>query len=982
MHLLGPVIATIDGAEVGLGGRMPRGVLAALALEAGSLVPAERLLVDLWGEQPPPTAEGTLRAYVSRLRAALGQATLPRVTGGYTLDVPTTAVDALAVADLLLLARAAITHEPAEAERLADDALARWRGEALGDVVALPFAVPAAEGLTARRLELEVLRGRARMVAGRHDLVRDSLGVVASRAPTDEQVTALLMVAAYRDQRQAEALQRFDTLRAVLADTLGIDPGPEVQRIHRAVLQQDPDLLEGDPLGVPSTSATPVTITMDGPDRELEMGPAPAVRSTALEGSAGRAVPIPLTTFVGRTAQLEQVQRLSSTARLLTLTGVGGAGKTRLALESVRRLRPRLPDGPWLIELAGVTDPAMVPATLAQAIGVAAVATDPMSAVIAAMCGCRAVVVLDNCEHVIDAAAAVAAELLGACSEISIVATSREPLGVPGERVLVIPPLTAGVADEVGEAELLFADRAALVDPDFVLDDRTRPIVQRICRALDGIPLAIELAAARLSALSLAQIDGLVEDRFALLGDGGRGSAPRHRTMAAAIDWSYRPLTTAQREVLHAAAVFAGGCDLDALTAVAGGRLGTTAAVLTQLVDKSLVMPVDVAGGRRFRVLQTIRDYCREHVGEDAWGTLAARHAAWMAEVAEGVADAYLGRDTRWDVAIAERDNVRAALTHCDTAGDVETALRICGDLSWAWFRLGQVTEGNRWLDRLLEEDPEPLGDGTVRLGPATVTAADLVQALVGRSQGAYLAGDLPTAHRRITQAVALGEPSGSGVLASLSRTYLAYFEAAFGNADVADELLDVAESIDVPEWVLAEVDMVRGQVRRSQGRIADAVAVLERSRERAIRWENTYVWASSGWILAKILLDGGRAVEAGPLLAEATRRLAEQGDRSSTLTALHTMGSIAAELGRHYEGGVLLGAVARLGARVGFHPARMDPIDGPRQRELVTGVLPAPALERALAEGAELDWAHAVALAVQVGTTPPRRVPSSAARR
>lgn len=992
MHLLGPVIATIDGSEVALGGRMPRGVLAALALEAGSPVPVERLVTGLWGEQPPATAEGTLRAYVSRLRSTLGPAALPKVTGGYVLDASTTVVDALEVADLLLLARTTIGTEPSEAGRLADAALARWRGDALGDIVALPFAITAAELLQARRLELEVLRGRAHLAAGRHDLVRDNLAVVANRAPADEQVAALLMVAAYREQRQAEALQRFDTLRATLADTLGIDPGPEVQRIHRLVLQQDPDLLDGDPLAPSLDTDRALSVSVpdapagDSPAGDssigVELSSVLPVRASALDRSAARAVPVPLTTFVGRTTQLDHVQRLSSTARLLTLTGVGGAGKTRLALEAVRRLRPRPPDGPWLVELAGVSDPAMVPATVAQAIGVAAVATDPLSAVIAAMSGCRAVLVLDNCEHVVGGAATVAAELLGACPEVSIVATSREPLGVPGERVLVIPPLTAGLDGEVGEAELLFADRAALVDPTFVLDDTTRPVVRRICRALDGIPLAIELAAARLSALSLAQIDVLVEDRFALLGDGGRTNAPRHRTMAAAVDWSYRPLTRDQQEVLHAASVFGGGCDLDALSVVAERRLGATAALLTQLVDKSLVTPVDVAGGRRFRVLQTIRDYCREHAGEAAWAALADRHTAWLADVAARVADAYLGKETRWDVAIAERDNIRAALAHCQEVGDVETALRICGDLAWAWFRLGQVTEGNRWLDGLLVDDPEALDGGAARVGTATVAAADLVQALIGRSLGAYLSGDLPTAHRRITQAVSMAAHAEHDVLGALSRTYLAYFEAAFGNAEVADRLLDTAEERDVPEWVLAEVDMVRGQVRRSQGRIEDAIAVLERSRERADRWDNTYVWASSGWILSKILLDQQRPVDAGRVMAEALRRLAEQGDRSSTLAGLHTMASVAGLMGRHYEGGVLLGAVDRLGSRVGFHPARMDPIDGPRQRALVTDVLPAPVLDRARAEGHELDWAHAVALAVQVGTTPPRPVASGAARR
>ncbi|WP_370327037.1 BTAD domain-containing putative transcriptional regulator [Euzebya sp.] len=979
--LLGPVTATRGGAPLPLGSRLQRGVLAVLATTPGAVLTSARLHEALWGDHPPATAAGTLRAYLSRLRTALGAAALPRVDGGYRLAVAPDAVDATAFGDAVGRAREQITTDPAGAGAVLADALALWRGDALADLADLPFAVAAGARLTAQRRQAECLLWRIRLGQGEHHAVLDELVAAADRAPDDEPVAALTMVALYRAGRQADALDRFAAVRSHLVGVLGIDPGPELRRVHEAVLSQAPWLLTGDPLAdgglPPGAVATSATVDGDlaGGDvtaphvvpPEWAAAGAVAAPSTAAVLRPGGNLPTPLTSFVGRAAQLEVVARLLGTGRLLTLTGVGGVGKTRLAIEAVRRAGSH-GDGPWVVELAGLTEAAMVPNAIAQALGVATT-DEPLVALVEALAARSAVLVLDNCAHVVDAAATATAHLLRACPQLRIVATSREPLGVPGEQILVIPSLPSGSGEVAGEAELLFADRAALADPSFELDDRTRPLVESICRALDGIPLAIELAAGRLSALSLQQVVDLLDDRFGLLSEGSRVAVPRHRTLANAIGWSYALLDEDEREAMHAAAIFSGGFSLEALAAVAGTPLTRSATVLASLVDKSMVTTLDARGERRFRVLETIRQYCRTRIGEDAWAALADRHLDWAISIAREIAGRYLGDDAPWNLAALERDNLRSALAHAEATGDVAASIRICGDLSWSWFRLGQVAEGNRWLTRALEAVTDD------------VDRAELAQAYVGMSLGAYLSGDLPTAQDAIRGAVAAAEASGDVVLWALADGYLAYFEGAFGRVDVADQLLDAAEArAELPEWVLAELEMVRGQVRRAQGRVDEALATLERSRERAERWKHGYIHGSSGWIMAKTLLDVGRAAEAGPLLADTIRRLATQGDRSSTIAGLHTMAGIAGQLGRLYEGAVLLGAVDSLGARMGFHPARMDPIDGPRHRALIADGLPAPVLDRAKAEGAELSYREAIGLAVTVGETP-GRVATAAAR-
>ena len=1010
--LLGPVTAVVDGTPAILGSRLQRAVLAMLALEPGTMVPTDRLAAGLWGDARPASSVPTLRAYVSRLRAALGARFLPRVEGGYLLDVPPTAVDVGAVAALVRQADQRLASDPHAARDVLELALSSWRGDPLADLGAVPFVATAVHALQEQRRAAELLRLRTLLVLGEAARAVDRALPLLARDPDDEAATRLAMVALYRVGRQADALERYEDLRTRLAEDLGADPGPAIRAAHSAILTQDPRLLAGDPdaptaqvpravgvrLHAPSTSQPGEPPTgdpvgdpepSDGHDRGAPTVGAPATGGatspdgvTPPDGAAPPGgveadgpvapLPIPLTSFVGRQAQLTTIDRLVGGVRLLTLTGVGGVGKTRLALEAARRQARPGGDGPWLVELAGIADPDLVPAAVARSVGVAAVGVGPTEALVESLQDRDTMLVLDNCEHVVEAAADLVSTLLQACPGVRVLATSRQPLGVPGEQIMAVPSLRTGptrrdrsdpggMEEPPGEAVQLLVERARLTDPTFALDGPSAQLAVQLCEALDGIPLAIELAAGQLQALSLQQVVDLLEDRFELL-QGPRGVVPRHRTLATAIAWSYDPLEPAHRELLHCAAVFEGGFDLSALAEVAGQAPATAARLLTHLVTASLVDTADRSGTRRFRVLTTIREYCRTRCGPEAWRDLQDRHAAWAVGVSGRVADQYVGDIPPWRLAQAEHDNLRAALRHAHQTGDAHTALRIAGDLSWVHFRMGLAAEGNRMIDTALAM---PL-DGV----PDAVVAA----ARVGRSRCAYLAGDLATAHQQVLAAVEVAERAGEVTVLSHARIYAAYFHAAFGDLPEAERLLDAVEGdAGVPAWLIAEVDMVRGQLRRAQGRPEEAITVLTRAREQAEATGNSYAAASAVWILAKTLLDLGRHVEAARGLAEILRELVAQGDRSSTITSIHTIAAILPGLGRGYEAGVLLGATDALGTRVGFHPLRMDAVDGPRHRRLVTDTVPRPVLDKALAEGERMGLRQAVAVAVAAATAPPR---------
>ncbi|MFD9703257.1 BTAD domain-containing putative transcriptional regulator [Lentzea sp. NPDC059081] len=628
MHvgILGPVEAHSPDGKIAIGGPRPRTLLALLAVRAGDIVPLDRLVDELYGDEPPADAANALQGQVSRLRRALGGAGLIEFhPAGYRLVLAADQVDAHRFASLAAEGRQALDHGDARAaESLLSEALQLWRGPALADVPAPDHATRLEEQRSAATSALVA----ARIRLGKAD-VREIQDLVRQN-PLDERLRGYLMQALHQDGRQAEALQAFEEARAVLADELGTDPSPELRAIHVQILR----------------------------------------------GQTHRELPAQLTSFVGRQEELRRIAALES--RLVTLTGPGGAGKTRLALQAA-------PPTAIFVDLAPVKD---VAAATLQALGLKETVLEPEDRLTLALRDRGTTLILDNCEHVVVQAAHLAQHLLSTCPSLRILATSREPLGITGETLCPVPPL------EPEQSVALFTDRARLVNPNFVQDGHTADI----CRELDGLPLAIELAAARTRTLTTSEIADRLNDRFRLLTKGNRAAAPRHQTLRAVVEWSWDLLSEDERDLAASLATFSGGATLEAVEQVCRHDVE----VLEALVDKSLVE----ANDGRYRMLETIREFCSRHQRVDA------EHAAYFHDLARR-ADPELRRDDQvaWFTRMtAEHANLVQAV-EWSVEHDQDRALRLFLDLAWYWYVKGSRAEvrglAQRLLDRVQETSTE-----------------------------------------------------------------------------------------------------------------------------------------------------------------------------------------------------------------------------------------------------------------------------------
>ncbi len=653
--VLGPLAVTTDAGEpVTVPGAKVRALLADLLAHRNHVVSADRLIDDLWGDDPPANAAGALQVRVSQLRKALNDAEpgardlVASRPPGYVLT--TDAVDADRFAEL-----AAAT----DVQRLTA-ALELWRGEPYADVADEEFVRAEVTRLAEQRLTVLERLADARLARGEHALVAADLAELVAKHPLREGLRAVQLRALYGAGRQSEALDSYADLRRRLADELGLDPGPELVALHRRILEQDAGL-----------SAPPK---------------AAQVRNS---------LPARLDELVGRAEALAELRTLVREHRLVTLVGPGGVGKTRLATEAARE--QDFPDGAHLVELAALPagDPA-VPDLVLTALDVREAAGDGGTVedrLVAAARHRRLLLVLDNCEHVVDAVAVLVARLLREAPDVTVLATSREPLGLTGERLWEVPPLAVppdgSDLDAVrrSSAARLFATRAAAQQRGFLLDERTAPAVAQLCRRLDGLPLALELAATRVRALGLAGVVERLDDRFRLLTSQQRDMPPRQRTLTAVIGWSWDLLDEPDRAVLARLAVHSDGCTLAAAEAVCGADLD----VLARLVDRSLVV-VDEAGAEpRYRLLESVSAFCLARLPDAA--AVRARHAAHYTALAEE-ADPHLRgpEQRRWLARLdAEAANLRTALAHGG-------GLRLANALTWYWFLRGRLTEARRAL--------------------------------------------------------------------------------------------------------------------------------------------------------------------------------------------------------------------------------------------------------------------------------------------
>jgi predicted ATPase/DNA-binding SARP family transcriptional activator len=805
--ILGPVQAVRDGREVELGGPRRRAVLALLLVAGGRVVPAERLADDLWGGCPPPTAAGTLRAHVSRLRTLLTpDAALVARGGGYALAVEAGRLDAAQFERLAGAGREALEHgEAAVAASRFGEALGLWRGRALADVTAVEPLAREAARLEELRLAATEGRIEADLALGLEAQVAGELENLVAEYPVRERLWRLLVLALYQAGRQADALAAYRRARDMLDAELGIEPGQELRALEQAVLRQE------------------------------VRAPPPAARHN---------LPARLTSFLGREEELAAVEGLMGEARLVTLTGTGGAGKTRLALEFAASAAEDFRDGVWLTDLAGLADVGLVPSLVMQALGVRQ--SGEVAAVDALRYRLRSaelLLVLDNCEHLLGGCAELAVTLLGGAPGLRVLATSREPLGVPGEAVYRVPPLA--VPPESSDAQVLagaaavrlFLARAAAARPG--AGAAPTAVVARICRELDGLPLAIELAAARASVLSAQEIEAHLVDKFRFLAWRRPVADPRHQALKAAIGWSYQLLPEQERRVFGELSVFAGGFTLAALAAVCcGGDQAAALDLVDQLAAKSLVVAEPVAGGTRYRLLETIRQYATEALA-DAGETAQARrrHAEAFLELAE--------RERELAVLAREQDNFRAALDFT-LAGGSPIGPRLARALGGFWLARGLFQEARGWLERALGAGPaDPrLQAGLHRLlGAVLYAAGDLDRSRAALAQGLQVAAvaGLSSAQARIRVLQADIQISHGGALADA----LQACEAAAAVLEADGDLEGLAEA-----WLLA------GKLRFWSEDPLAAEATLERAAACARQSGNHRAEQESGTWLAASLQD------------------------------------------------------------------------------------------------------------------------------
>ncbi|WP_405697010.1 winged helix-turn-helix domain-containing protein [Streptomyces coelicoflavus] len=670
-RILGVTQTEDHGTVASPGGPRLRALLAALALRPGDVVTPATLIDEVWAEDDPPQdAPAALQALVGRLRRTVGRETVVSAPGGYRLAATRDDVDLYVFEHLVRQGTSALGHgDAATAARHLDEALALWRGPALAD---LPGREAGPEAL---RLEATRARIEAGLRLGDAPDAVPRLRDLTAAHPYDEPLHALLIGALRATGRDADALAAYESARRTLAEGLGTEPGPRLRALHAELLGA----------------------------RGAERRSVPAAERAPAEERRGNIRPR-LTTFVGREPELDAIRSELHASRLVTLTGPGGSGKTRLAEEAAAGL-----DQAWLVELAPLDRPEAVPGAVVNALGLRetalltgdrpAVQDDPV-ALLVEYCAPRSqLLVLDNCEHVIGAAARLAETLLTRCPGLTVLATSREPLGVPGESVRPVEPLTPG------QARRLFAARASAVRPDADAVLRDEEAVAEICRRLDGLPLAIELAAARLRLLTPREIADRLDDRFRLLTSGSRTVLPRQQTLRAVVDWSWDLLDEAERTMLRELSVFAGGWDLAAAEAVG---TGPAAELVGALVDKSLVVADLGTEGAdmRYRMLETIHEYAEERAAEVPGLRAAAEraHRAWARVLAEE-ADPQL-RSAGQLPYIArletEHDNIRAALGRSLAAGDEPEAAALALAMGWFWWLRNYRHEGVGWLDQVL----------------------------------------------------------------------------------------------------------------------------------------------------------------------------------------------------------------------------------------------------------------------------------------
>jgi predicted ATPase/DNA-binding SARP family transcriptional activator len=804
VEVLGPVEAWVDCRRVALGGQRPRALLAVLALTRGRVLTSERLIDELWGEDPPARARDSLQMHVSRLRKALTQAggdadRLASHAGGYVLELGPGVCDLDRWEAALARARRARAAGQLQTARMGiDEALGVWRGAPLGGASAHGLLESERARLEEERLAATIEGIEIDLELSRHGELLGQLEALVTAHPFKERLVALQMVALYRCGRQADALAAFHTARARFVEELGIEPGQALRELHGDVLRHA---------------------------ETLDAEPPPA--ATSAHGERG--LPVPPNRTIGRGRDLDAIgERLGTgSVRLLTLTGPGGVGKTRLALEAARAVEPDFADGARFVSLAPLQRPDDVAAAIVGALGIVVLSGEsPDQAVQRFLAAKHLLLLVDNFEHVL-AAAPLMGGLLEACPALTVVATSREPLALHAEERYPVSPLAlpdVGMLDDpaalVGvDAVALFCERARAHDPDFDVTGANPAVIADICRRLDGLPLAIELTAARCGLLSAGEIAERLDTALDAPGAGPRDAPARQQTLRATIEWSHNLLSGDEQRCFARFAVFAGGATLDAAETVTGADLDT----LDHLVAKNLLVRHRQAHApTRLSTLETIRAYATEGFASDAdeqavredhyryYLALAQHHGTEQALWTKGAGEHLACLD-------AEIGNLHSALGWAIGQASAERALALVAALGCYWMVRDRYADAVDWVDQALN------------LRGADAHPALCVHALRAKTLSLWLLGRQPEQPATLAAAETIARDLGDPAILALALQDRVDYEAT-RRPDLATGLADEAMSLaqaSGDQWLIA-------LAVRTRAKMAPTLELRERVEEAA----------------------------------------------------------------------------------------------------------------------------------------------------
>jgi predicted ATPase/DNA-binding SARP family transcriptional activator len=907
-RLLGPLEVESDGRDLTPARHKQRLLLAALLVRSNEVVSADELIEVVWSSSPPATAAKALHGHISALRKAIGAGAIETRPPGYVLHVEYGGIDTQRFEGLI--EAAGNERDPARRRELLSAALSLFRGEPLADFRDEPIARDEANRLEGLRVNALADRLEAELELGRHVGAIPELEQMVAENPYEERLRALLMLALYRAGRQTQALDVYTDGRSRFVAELGIEPGPELHKLERQILNQDP-----------------------------------ALELPARAGPRRQTLPRPLTDLIGRAHELEAIAALLEDHLLVTLAGPAGAGKTRLALAAAAESN-RFPGGSLLASLAPVSDPQLVLPTIAEALGIREGAGGSLfDAVVDALLGAEpTIVVLDNCEHLLDGLPVVA-ELIAAARSLTILATSREPLHLAGERVFVVPPLSGD------DAVRLFVERASAVKPDFQLSQANEVAVRELCRRLDDLPLTIELAAARIPLFTVQGLLERLDQRFSLLTAGPRDLPRRQQTLRAAIDWSHDLLPDEQRTLLARLSLFGGGWTLEAAETVCDDL--DVVDGIASLVDKSLVQLAHSDQDPRFTMLETIRGYAQEQLAarpDAEQEDVRDNHLLWATGLAERAAPQLRGDDQRvWLERLhVELDNFRAAFDWSIAREDAELALRLVAALLEFWLVRADWREGLRWVERALalpEGSDLPVRTTALRAGAELADALSdydsarvyyehslalarrledrrgVAEALFGLAFEAERVGDYKEARRLTQESVDIMRELGDEPSLARSLGGLAWLENDFRRARVLwTETLDIRRRLANSEnvaWTLIQI----GFCAQCEGDYPAARSAYEESLTIAEELGYERMIARSVTQLGEVAVLANDPERAKALLVDTVATWRRIGHRSGLVDALRVLGEAACLADDLAGAGELLAESKALAAEIGARP-------------------------------------------------------------